>query len=39
VSKEQGLCMVGNKVLVFYAENEGKKSENLNFKLIDIDGE
>jgi hypothetical protein len=31
--------MAGNKVLVFYTENEGKKHENLNFKLFDIEGE
>ncbi len=39
VAKDQGLCMPGNKVLVFFTENEGKKNESLNFKLIDIEGE
>jgi hypothetical protein len=37
VAKEQGLCSPGNKVLIFYTENEGKRNENVNFKLVDIE--
>ena len=39
VAKEQGLCMPGNKVLIFFTENEGKKNESVNFKLIEIESE
>jgi hypothetical protein len=39
VAKEQGLCLPGGKVLVFYTENEGHKNENINFKLVEIEGE
>lgn len=39
VAKEQGLCIPGNKVLIFYTENEGKKSESVNFKLIKMESE
>ena len=39
VAKEQELCLPGNKVLIFYTENEGKKNESLNFKLLDIETE
>ena len=39
VAKEQELCLPGNKVLIFYTENEGKKTESLNFKLLDIEPE
>ena len=39
VAKEQGMCMPGNKVLVFNAENEGKKNESVNFKLLEIESE
>lgn len=39
VSKEQGMCMPGNKVLVFTTENEGQKQEQVNFKLIEIESE
>ena len=39
VAKEQELCLPGNKVLIFYTENEGKKTESLNFKLLDIETE
>ena len=38
-AKEQGMCMPGNKVLVFNAENEGKKNENSSFKLLEIESE
>jgi hypothetical protein len=31
--------MPGNKVLVFNAENEGKKNENSSFKLLEIESE
>lgn len=31
--------MPGNKVLIFYTENEGKKNESLSFKTIDLDGD
>lgn len=37
VAKEQGLCMPGSKVLIFASENEGKKNECVNFKLVDIE--
>ena len=37
VAKEQELCMAGNKVLIFYTENEGKKNESVHFKLVDIE--
>lgn len=33
------MCMRGNKVLIFYAENEGRKQESVNFKLLEIDSE
>ena len=39
VAKEQGMCMPGNKVLVFNAEQEGKKGESVNFKLLEIESE
>lgn len=39
VSKEQGLCLPGNKVLVFGTEDEGQKNEQVNFKLIEIESE
>jgi hypothetical protein len=39
VAREQELCMPGNKVLIFFTENEGKKNESLNFKLIEIESE
>ena len=29
--------MAGNKVLIFYTENEGKKNETVHFKLVDIE--
>ncbi len=38
-AKEQGMCMPGNKVLVFNAENEGKKNEISSFKLLEIESE
>ena len=38
-TKDQGMCMPGNKVLVFNAENEGKKNENSSFKLLEIESE
>lgn len=31
--------MPGGKVLIFYTENEGKKNENVNFKLVEIEAE
>ena len=37
VAKEQGLCIPGSKVLIFTSENEGKKNESVNFKLVDIE--
>jgi hypothetical protein len=39
IAKDQGMCMPGNKVLIFQAENEGKKSESVNFKLLEIESE
>jgi pyruvate kinase len=39
LAKDQGMCMPGNKVLVFNAENEGKKNENSSFKLLEIESE
>jgi hypothetical protein len=39
VAKEQGMCMPGNKVLIFNAENEGKKNESVSFKLLEIESE
>ena len=39
VAKDQYMCMPGNKVLIFHAENEGKKNEQVNFKLIEIESE
>ena len=29
--------MAGNKVVIFYTENEGKKNESVHFKLVDIE--
>jgi hypothetical protein len=37
VAQEQGMCMPQNKVLIFTAENEGKKQEQVNFKLLEIE--
>lgn len=37
VAKEQGLCLPGNKVLVFVTEQEGKKGEQVSFKLVEIE--
>jgi hypothetical protein len=31
------MCMPQNKVLIFTAENEGKKQEQVNFKLLEIE--
>ena len=31
--------MPGSKVLIFYSENEGKKNENVTFKMLEIEGE
>jgi len=31
--------MPGNKVLIFNSENEGKKNESVNFKLLEIESE
>jgi hypothetical protein len=39
VAKEQGLCMLGSKVLIFYSDNEGTPQETVNFKLMEIDVE
>ena len=39
LAKDQGMCMPGNKVLVFNVENEGKKNENSSFKLLEIESE
>lgn len=39
VAQEQGLCMPGNKVLIFFTENEGKKQESINFKIIELESE
>lgn len=37
VAKEQELCIPGSKVLIFTSENEGKKNENVTFKVVDIE--
>jgi hypothetical protein len=39
VAKEQELVVPGNKVLIFYTENEGKKNESLSFKTIDLESD
>ncbi len=39
VAKDQELVMPGNKVLIFYTENEGKKNESISFKTIDLEFE
>jgi hypothetical protein len=31
--------MPGNKVLIFFTENEGKKQENINFKILELEPE
>jgi hypothetical protein len=31
--------MPGNKVLLFFTENEGKKGESINFKIIELEAE
>ena len=36
VAKEQELVLPGNKVIIFYTENEGKKNENVSYKVIDL---
>jgi hypothetical protein len=39
VAKEQELCLPGNKVLIFTADNEGKKTESVNFKILEIEAD
>jgi hypothetical protein len=39
VAKEQELVVPGNKVLIFYTENEGKKNESVSFKTIDLESD
>jgi len=36
IAKEQELILPGNKVIIFYTENEGKKNENVSYKVIDL---
>ena len=36
IAKEQELVLPGNKVIIFYTENEGKKNENVSYKVIDL---
>jgi hypothetical protein len=37
MAKEQGLCLTGNKVMIFTVENEGQIDEEASFKIQDID--
>lgn len=39
MSKEQGLCLSGNKVMIFTVENEGLSNEETSFKIMDVDEE
>ena len=39
VAKELGYCYPGNKVLIFTIDEEGQQKEQVNFKMIDIEGE
>lgn len=39
VAKEQGFCLVGNKVMIFTCDDEGTEKETVKFKMIEIDEE
>lgn len=39
MSKEQGLCLQGNKVMIFTVEKEGLPNEEASFKIVDVDEE
>lgn len=39
VAKELGYCYPGNKVMIFTIDDEGTSSEQVNFKMIEIDEE
>jgi hypothetical protein len=39
MAKEQGLCLQGNKVMIFTVENEGEPNEEASFKIQDVDEE
>jgi hypothetical protein len=36
VAREQGLCLAGNKILLFSAEHEGLPQESVSFKMIEV---
>jgi pyruvate kinase len=36
VAREQGLCLAGNKILLFTAEHEGLPQESVSFKMIEV---
>jgi hypothetical protein len=37
IAKEQSLCLAGNKVMLFTADEEDTLNESVNFKLVDVD--
>jgi hypothetical protein len=39
MAKEQGLCLQGNKVMIFTVDNEGQIDEEASFKIQDVDEE
>jgi hypothetical protein len=39
VAKEQGFCLIGNKVMIFTCDDEGTEKETVKFKMIEIDEE
>lgn len=39
VAKELGYCYPGNKVMIFTIDDEGQATEQVNFKMIEIDEE
>jgi len=39
VAKEQGLCLPGNKVMIFTVDEEGGIGESVSFKTMDIEEE
>jgi hypothetical protein len=39
MAKEQGLCMNGNKVMIFTVQNEGEPNEESSFKIHDVEDE
>ena len=39
VAREQGFCPQGNKVMIFTVDDEGEPTEEVNFKIQQIEEE